>query len=730
MAKTFLRLNTLSLKRSGNPLMQIPPKYVKIALITLTSLLVIIIIAGSIAYAKREALLRSAIQKGVAKAKRDYDLDVKIGSANFTGLSSVSFKNVTIVPEDRDSLANIQNFKVGVKLFPLLFGDIKLSEIILNKGQISLVKRDSLSNYDFIFRKKNIDSTKTKSELNLSKLANSLINQLLYKIPDDMDIRDFEVKFRDDTSTLNFYTTSATIDGGDVESTIKVNGNESTWHVQGTVDPGDQQLDLMLFADNKKVELPFLEKKFGLKLSFDTASTEMKGIRKHGDELEINGSWGVKNLLVNHIRISANDIIVPDASLDADMTIGKNFVSIDSTSTIHVKDISIHPFVKYTLSPTKAYELRIHTGEMYAQEVIDAFPQGLFESLEGMQVKGKVKYDLDFYLDAKIPDSVIFNSELKNIGFKVVKWGKTNLQKINKTFVYTPYEYGKPMRNIVIGPENPDYVPLDQISPNLKNALLTAEDPSFFSHNGFVEESFRKSIITNFKEKAFKRGGSTISMQLVKNVYLSRQKTMARKAEEMLIVWIIENGNLSSKQRMFEIYLNLIEWGRNVYGIGEAARYYFGKHPSQLDIGEGIFLASIVPRPKGGLYRFEGDGSLRQSLRGYFRLIGGLMARRGFTPQDSSAYGFYSVRLREGLRSGIPMVDSLTADSLMIGEPEEELTIFEQILGKKRPDTIAVKDVQKPKPFKKDTIVIPADTRKQRREQRREEREAKKNEDD
>ena len=727
MSETFTGFNTLSFKRSGNPLMQIPQKYYKIALIVIVSLLIIVVVAGSIAYAKREAILRAAISKGISKAKRDYDLDVKIGSANFTGLSTVSFKNITVVPENRDSLANIRDFKVGVKLFPLLFGDIKLSEIILNKGQINLVKKDTLSNYDFIFRKKSVDSTEVRSELNLSKLANSLINQMLYKIPDDMDIRDFEIKFRDDTTSLNFYTSSATIDDGEVESTIKVNGNESTWHVRGTVEPGDQQLDISLFADNKKVELPFLEKKFGLKLSFDTASTQMKGISKSGDELEINGSWGVKNLLVNHPRISSNNIIVPDASLDADMVIGKNFVSIDSTSTIHLENIEMHPFIKYTLSPTKIYELKVRTNEIEAQEMINSFPQGLFESLEGMLVKGKVKYNLDFYLDSKSPDSLIFHSELKNIGFKVVKWGKTNLQKINKTFIYTPYEYGKPMRDIIIGPENPDYVPINQISPNLKNAILTAEDPSFYSHNGFVAESFRNSIITNFKEKAFKRGGSTISMQLVKNVYLSRQKTMARKVEEMLIVWIIENSNLSSKQRMFEVYLNLIEWGRNVYGIGEASRFYFGKHPSQLDVGEAIFLAHIVPRPKSGLYRFEGDGSLRQSLRGYFKLIGGLMARRGLVARDSSAYGFYSVRLRPDLRSGIPVVDSLTADSLMTVEPEEELTILEKIIGKRRPDTVSVKDLNKAKPVLNDSVPVPANLRRERREQRRQQRNAGKN---
>ena len=705
--------------------MQIPRKYYKIALISVISLFVIILIAGSVAYAKREALLRSAIERGISKAKRDYQLNVNIGSASFTGLRSVSFKNITIIPENRDSLANIENLKVGIKLFPLLFGDIKLGEIILNKGKINLVKKDSISNYDFLFRKKTVESTEQKSELDLAKFANRLLNQVLFKIPDDMDMRDFEIKFRDDTSIFNLYTTIATIDGGDVKSTVKVNGNESIWHIQGTVNPGDQQLNLMLYADNKKVELPFLEKKFGLKLNFDTVVTEMKGATRRGNELEIRGSWSVKNLLINHKRIAGNDIIIPDAAVDADMVIGQNFVSIDSTSTFHLKNIEFHPFIKYTLTPEKIYELKLHTQELNAQEVINSFPQGLFESLEGIQVAGKLKYDLDFYLDTKKPDNVIFNSGLKNIGFKVVKWGKTNLQKINGSFIYTPYEYGKPMRDILIGPGNPDFTPIDQISPNLKNALLTAEDPSFYSHNGFVEESFRKSIVTNFKEKAFKRGGSTISMQLVKNVYLSRQKTMARKIEEMLIVWIIENSHLSSKRRMYEIYLNLIEWGRNIYGIGEAARHYFGKHPSELDIGEGIFLASIVPRPKSGLYRFEGDGSLRASLRGYFRLIGGIMARKGLTPPDSNAYGFYNVRLKESLRSGIPFVDSLTADSMLIIDPEDERSLLDKIFRRKRPDTVQIKDLDNPKPVIRDTLNNPADTRKDRREQRRQEREAK-----
>ena len=706
--------------------MQIPDKYYKIAKISIVSLLAIILIAGGIAYAKREALLNAAIKKAINKADKEFDLELKIESAKFVGLSSVQFKNITAVPRGRDSLAKIQNFKIGVKLFPLIFGDIKIAEINLDKGIINLVKKDSTSNYDFLFRKKQSDTTEAKSELDLAKFANSLINKMLYKIPDDMDIRDFRIKFTDDSSRVDIHTTTATIDGGDVSSTIKVNGNESTWHIEGSVDPGDKQLNLMLFADNKKVELPILEEKFGLKLNFDTASTEMRGVNRSGDELVINGSWKVKNLLVNHSRISANDVIVQDASLDADMVIGKNFISIDSTSTIHIKDIDIHPFIKYTLAPSKIYELKIFTDELDAQQLINSFPQGLFESLEGIQVAGKLQYNLDFYLDSEKPDDVIFNSRLRNAGFKVKKWGKTNLQKINESFVYTPYEYGKPMRDIIIGPENPNFTPIDQISPYLKNALLTAEDPSFYSHNGFVEESIRKSISTNFKEKAFKRGGSTISMQLVKNVYLNRQKTLARKVEEILIVWIMENGHLSSKQRMFETYLNLIEWGRNVYGIGEASRYYFSKHPAELNIGESIFLASIVPKPKSGLYRFQGDGSLRSGLSSYFNFIGGIMAKRGMTPPDSNYYGFYSVRLRESLRSGLP-VDSLVADSLLTDSgAEEQDGILQQLFGKKRPDSLQIKEVAKPKNISRDSVItIAPSTRKDKREQRKLERELK-----
>ncbi len=664
---------------------RIPSKYIKIAGFVVISAITLLCVIILVAYSQRETLFKMAIEHVTQKAKKEYGLNIQIKKSTFSGLRFIDFEDISVVPDHRDSLASIRRFRVGIKLFPLLLGDVKLSHIAFENGKINLVRKDSIANYDFLFRKKGSNQS---SEMNLSKLANDLLNRVLYKIPDDMEIKNVEIKFKDDSGIVSLYTTTATITNNELKSSINVNGGQAVWHVSGLVYPEKKQLDLVLFADGKKVELPYIEQKFGLKLNFDTVRTQMRRVERDGDDLKISGSWAIRNLLINHPRIAGNDIMIENGSMDADMRIEKNAIALDNSSVIHLKNITANPFIRYTLYPQKIYELQLHTTKMDAQQLFDAFPQGMFESLEGTQVSGQLQYSLNLYLDSKQPDRVRFESSLHKTNFRVLNWGKMNLQKMNAPFVYTPYEHGKPMRSIIIGPQNANFTPIDDISPNLKNALLTAEDPSFFSHSGFEEETIRKSIATNFQKKAFKRGGSTISMQLVKNVYLSRQKTLARKIEEMLLVWMIENGRLCSKQRMFEVYLNLIEWGANVYGIGEASHFYFGKRPADLNLGEGIFLTSIVPRPKSGLHFFESDGHLRPSLHGYFKFIGGLMARRGMIQPDTSAYGFYTVRLKEHLRKQVSKSDSESLDN----DLEDKDDLFQQLFEKNHRDSIPSKN--------------------------------------
>lgn len=638
---------------------------------TLLGLFLLGAIGAGYAFTKREALLQIALKRATQKAKRDYKLDLKIGSATFTGLSSVAFSDISIVPEQRDSLARINRAEVGVRLWPMLLGQIALSDLALENGMVQVVRRDSLTNIDFILRRKR-DSTATKStrRVDLADVAENLIDELLSKIPDNMNVRNLDFRVidsdRDTTQRLSLLTEQATIEDEAVSSTLRLNGNEATWHISGTADPADREYDLSLYADGKPLELKYLENRYKLKLQADTLHAELKDVDRAGGEFRMEGVGSVRNLRINHPAIARTDVFVDRAAMDANLFVGENYVGIDSSSVVYLGQVSGRPFVKYTLSPTKTYEVELHTDMMNAQALFNSFPQGLFESLEGMQVTGGLKYDMSFQLDEALPDSVKFNSGLTSDNFKIVRMGRVDFGKINNSFVYTPYEKDKPVRDIVIGPENPDFTPLSAISPDLRNAVLTSEDYNFMTHKGFNEKAFRVSIATNFKEKKFKRGASTISMQLVKNVYLNRNKTLSRKVEEILIVWLMENGRLVPKERMYEVYLNLIEWGRNIYGIGEAARYYFGKSPSELDLGESIFLAFVIPSPKRALNWFNPDGTLQvRNVRGYFRIIGRIMARRGLTEPDSGAYGFYNVRLREGLRQQVAPVDSMQSDSLM-----------------------------------------------------------------
>lgn len=124
-------------------------------------------------------------------------------------------------------------------------------------------------------------------------------------------------------------------------------------------------------------------------------------------------------------------------------------------------------------------------------------------------------------------------------------------------------------------------------------------------------------------------------MQLVKNVFLSKNKTLARKMEEILITWLIENCRLTSKERMFEVYMNIAEWGPLIYGATDAAKFYFDKEPSQLSLGECIFLTSIIPKPKHFRSSFDGL-QLKPYYESFFNVVlRRLVSRELILPEEA-----------------------------------------------------------------------------------------------
>jgi len=309
--------------------------------------------------------------------------------------------------------------------------------------------------------------------------------------------------------------------------------------------------------------------------------------------------------------------------------LGEDFVSVDSTSTMQLNKIKFHPYAKYSVEEDTIYELKARIPKMKAQDFIVSLPDGLFTNFVGMEAEGNFSYSLDFMYNKNKPHTIVLDSKLDKDGFKITKYGAADLAKLNTPFTYRAIENGRQQRAIALSSANPYFTPLDQISPLVKDAVLTSEDPSFFRHRGFIAEAFKQSIVKNIKTKKFARGASTISMQLVKNVFLTREKTLSRKLEEILLTYILENSGITSKSRMLEVYLNIIEWGPDVYGIGEASSYYFDKHPGMLSLDESVFLASIVPSPKAFAWKFNDEGMLKEYAVRHNKHIENLMLRRG-----------------------------------------------------------------------------------------------------
>lgn len=154
----------------------------------------------------------------------------------------------------------------------------------------------------------------------------------------------------------------------------------------------------------------------------------------------------------------------------------------------------------------------------------------------------------------------------------------------------------------ILQEKNPDaelrhrWVPYNQISNHLKRAVIAAEDAKFVDHEGFDWQGIQRAMVKNAKRGKIVAGGSTISQQLAKNLFLSGRRTPWRKGEEALITMMLER--MMTKQRILEIYLNVIEWGNGVFGAEAAARHYFNISAAQLGPAQASKLAAMVPNPR------------------------------------------------------------------------------------------------------------------------------------
>ena len=631
-------------------------------------LLVFFILVVAIFFVFRDSILKQAIAKITTKIELDYDSNFSIKAAAFEGFSGVNFTEITLTPKNADTLFHIQKMRTSVNIWQLLLGDVQLGTLEIKNGLVRLIQKGDVKNFA-AFLKKDSKEPNSSDKKDYAAFAYRIISKVLNLVPTDMDVENLTFKLDDNGKKATIDINTLVLINKELQTFIHVITNtfEQRWKIKGYADPRNKKVDIRIFnIDTGAIKVPYFDERYGLISSFDSIRLNIENIDKKSGELHIDGFASIANLKINHPKIARNDVVIKNARFDYRFLLGDDFISLDSSSTVQLNKIKFHPYIAYETVQDTIYKLKVMLPKMKAQDFISSLPDGLFTNFQGMEAEGTFDYKLDFKYNKNKPNELVFDSNLKKENLKITKYGAANLNKLNGEFVYRAIIKDVFQRPILVGNANPNYTPLEQISPYLRKSVLTTEDPSFFSHRGFINEAFKQSIIKNIKTKKFSRGASTISMQLVKNVFLTREKTLSQKLEEILLVYILENNRVVSKERMLEVYFNVIEWGPNVYGIGEASHFYFQKKPSELDLNECLYLARIIPSPKKFMYQFNNQGTLRDFAVNQDNFLTNIMIRRGLLTIDDTIFKHQNVHISGPAKSylRLKVKDSTALDSV------------------------------------------------------------------
>jgi hypothetical protein len=302
-----------------------------------------------------------------------------------------------------------------------------------------------------------------------------------------------------------------------------------------------------------------------------------------------------------------------DGSLEADLVERRLALRGGNVRALDVVDGTIEAEVR--LGPGLPFSFALSLPAVDFGALIDALPGPLRPPRDAPLPSGPISFRLALSGPLREPAAWVVEADLDLARIREAARRAPDVA-LRSTFTWRPeVEEGDPPA-IVVGRENPDFVPLGDLPDYVVRAVTASEDAGFFAHPGFDFQELRNALAQGAEVGHVVRGASTITQQLAKNLYLSREKTLVRKAREALVAIALEAT--VPKARLLEIYLNIAEWGPGLWGIGPAARHYFGKPARELTIREAAFLASIIPNPvryHGYFTRGELDDAWRERLR-------------------------------------------------------------------------------------------------------------------
>ena len=280
--------------------------------------------------------------------------------------------------------------------------------------------------------------------------------------------------------------------------------------------------------------------------------------------------------------------------------------------------------------------LAVRADSLTEEKIKSSLPPAVLGPLLDVGVRGGWDHHVTLDLDLARPDSVQFEADVVPHQL-VLDPARTRLRLLGlkEPFVAVILlpRGARAVRDL--SANNPHFRTLDAISPDLVHAVVTNEDGGFFGHRGFNTEAMKQAIAENLKAGAYRRGAGTITMQLARNLYTGHARTLSRKGQEIVLAWILEHLTGVSKERLLEIYLNIIEWGPGIHGADEAARFYFDRDAHDLTLDQSLFLATVIPSPSRWRWRFDSNGEARRYVKAQMHFIGRAMIGKGWLAAES-----------------------------------------------------------------------------------------------
>lgn len=276
---------------------------------------------------------------------------------------------------------------------------------------------------------------------------------------------------------------------------------------------------------------------------------------------------------------------------------------------------------------------RVDTGRRDGAKIVTAFPPGLLPHLQPLRATGSGRLGFDMNIDMDQPEKTDLQVTADFKDLEITRLNPAiDFELLRKTFE-THFEMpdGEILVNVT-GPESERWTPLDKVAPLVPLAIVAQEDGGFWNHKGISLLHLRGSLQANVEKRRFARGGSTLTMQLSRNIFLNRHKTLSRKLEEVIVAWLLEQT--FTKQELMELYLNVVEFGPKLFGIGDASRYYFAKEPADLTPVEVAFLARLLPNPRKFHEQFE-KGEIKEYYAASMMRLLALLVDRGLLDRAS-----------------------------------------------------------------------------------------------